>query len=126
MAGTVVATLAVLGLAYSFGVGRGLIDRYQVARQALGRAELVIDSLTTLPRSAIVAGSQPFWVEGPSTAAGTTSWTLTNVDDPIDGTATSSPADPNPVDLRRIVVRVGWSLGGLSDTLSISRLVTVQ
>ena len=124
MAGTVVATLAVLGLAYSFGIGRGLIDRYQVARQALGRAELIIDSLSTVPRPSIVAGNEPFWIEG--LKAGDTHWTLTNIDDPVDRLATSSPPDPNPVDMRRIVVRVGWSLGGTSDTLAMTRLVMAR
>src|SRR5689334_2363201 len=43
VAGTLIATIAVLGLAYSFGVGRGMIDRYQVARAGLGEGQLMMD-----------------------------------------------------------------------------------
>src|ERR1043165_1602662 len=89
MAGTIVATLAVLGLAYSFGIGRGLIDRYAVARSAMGRASLLADSLSTIAPAALSNGSRPFWVEGMQ--AGTESWTITDVDDPIDRLATDSP-----------------------------------
>jgi len=121
MAGTIVATLAVLGLAYSFGVGRGLIDRYQVARSAMGRAQLVVDSLVTQAPASLVDGNQPFWVE--DLQAGTTRWTVSWVDDPVDRLASSSPSDPNPNDMKRITVEVIWSLGGSTDTLRMSRMV---
>ena len=122
MAGTLVATLAVLGLAYSFGVGRGLIDRYQVARRAMGRAQLIVDSLTTCPPASLAAsGTEPFWAEGMQ--AGTTDWTVTWVDDPVDGLASSSPPDLTPNDLKRISVAVSWKLGDSRDTLRLSRLV---
>src|SRR6185436_12783523 len=110
MAGTLVATLAVLGLAYSFGIGRGLIDRYAVARQAMGRAELVVDSLVTVAPPSLASGSQPFWVDRSFLAspvqAGATTWTITNVDDPIDRLAGSTPPDTRPIDMKRIVVMV--------------------
>jgi len=121
IAGTVIATLAVVGLAYSFGVGRGLIDRYEIARRAMGRARLLVDSLSTVTPLSLADGNQPFWVDG--IQAGTSSWTMTNVDDPADQ---SGAADPNPVDEKRILVRVGWGLGGSDDTLSLSRLVVVR
>jgi len=121
MAGALVATLAVLGLAYSFGVGRGLIDRYQVARSAMARARLVVDSLATQSPATLVDGSEPFWVE--NLQAGTTSWTIHWVDDPVDRLAGDSPADPNPNDTKRIQVEVLWQLGAASDTLRLSRMV---
>lgn len=124
MAATIVATLAVLGLAYSFGVGRGLIDRYQVARRAMGRAQLVVDSLITRPAASLADGNEPFWIEG--LQAGTTRWTVVWVDDPADRLASSSPADPDPDDLRRIAVEVTWHLGGANDTLRMSRLLLPQ
>ncbi len=121
MAGTLVATLAVLGLAYSFGIGRALIDRYQVARVALGRAQFLVDSLVTQSPSALVNGTEPFWVE--SLQAGTTVWTVGWVDDPADRLAGSAPPDPTPNDMKRISVEVRWRLGGRPDTLRMSRLV---
>jgi type II secretory pathway pseudopilin PulG len=121
MVATIVAVLAVVGLAYSFGVGRGLIDRYQVARQGMAQAQMVVDSLINVPRLNLANGVQPFWVE--NLQAGTTAWTLSWVDDPVDRLASSFPADPNPNDLMRVSVEVRWSLGGSSDTLRMSRLL---
>jgi hypothetical protein len=123
MAATLVATLAVVGLAYSFGIGRGLIDRYAVARRAMGRAELVIDSLSTISPTLVHSGSEPFWAEG--IQAGSTSWAVTPVDDPADGIRSPADpnADPNPVDMKRIVVTVAWNLGGSSDELAMTAMV---
>ncbi len=121
IAGTLIATLAVLGLAYSFGVGRGLIDRYDLARRAMGRARLLVDSLTTVTPSSLQDGNQPFWVDG--VQAGTAYWTITNVDDPVDQ---SSPIDPTPVDEKRILVRLGWGAAGSMDTLALTRLVVAR
>jgi hypothetical protein len=123
MAGTVVATLAVLGLAYSFGIGRGLIDRYEVARRALGRAEYVMDSLGTVPPDQRVSGSQPFWIDGMADQAGVTSWTMETIDDPIDGTG---GADPEPADMKRAIVVVQWKLGDALDQLVLTRLMLAQ
>src|SRR5437667_6718534 len=46
-----ISVIAVMGLAYSFGVGRGLVDRYEVARAALGEAQSQLEALTLLPVS---------------------------------------------------------------------------
>jgi len=121
IAGTVIATLAVLGLAYTFGIGRGLIDRYQVARSALGEAQHLVDSLSVVRPVSLTAGNRPFEVAGVS--AGVSSWTVTPVDDPVDGLASSSPPDPNPVDLNRLTVQVSWGSGLLADKLQLTRFV---
>lgn len=121
IAGTLIATLAVLGLAYSFGVGRGLIDRYAVARLALGRAELLTDSLATRNPTTLLDGTQPFWI--PGVQPGTSTWVVTPVDDPIDGLA---PADPNPADMDRIRVVVTWRIGPQSDSLGLTRMVLAR
>jgi len=121
VAATLIATLAVVGLAYSFGVGRGLIDRYQVARRAMGRAQLVVDSLVTVPPLALNSGSQTFWTGYPT--SGITRWTISWVDDPIDRTAGSSPPDLNPNDMKRILVEVSWQIASARDTLRMTRIV---
>jgi len=117
VAGTVVATIAVLGLAYSFGIGRGLVDRYQVARRALGRAQFIVDSLVVEAPHLVANGSEPFWIDGRS--IGTTRWTVSWVDDPVDDVAGS---DANPQDLRLLEIEVGWQLGPSGDTLRVSRI----
>jgi hypothetical protein len=119
MAGTVIATLAVLGLAYTFGVGRGLIDRYEVARSALGEAQHVIDSLSVVAPANLAPGSRSFEIAG--VHAGTTRWTVTPVDDPLDGLASSSPADPNPVDYYLVAIEVDFGTGTQFDHVQLSR-----
>jgi hypothetical protein len=121
IAGTLVATVAVLGLAYSFGIGRGLIDRYEVARCALGEAQRIVDSLAVQPSANLVPGSVPFVADG--VTVGTTSWTIDWVDDPVDGLASGSPPDPDPNDLKRIVVTVSWQIGTSHDDLGLTRIV---
>lgn len=124
IAGTVVATLAVLGLAYTFGVGRGLIDRYEVARCAIGEAQHVVDSLSLVRPANLAAGNRRFEVAG--VTAGATHWTVTPVDDPLDGTAASTPPDPSPVDLYKLTIEVDWGTGVMADRLQISRFVAAQ
>jgi hypothetical protein len=120
IAGTLIATLAVLGLAYSFGVGRGLIDRYQVARAAMGEAQKMADSLAAEPPASLASGSETFWLAGQP--LGTTSWIVTHVDDPGDNV----PSDPNPYDMNRLSILVTWQLGGSTDTLGLTRLVAIK
>lgn len=126
IAGTLVATLAVLGLAYSFGIGRSLIDRYAVARLAMGRAQLLVDSLGTVAPAALIPGTytRPFWVDGQQ--MGNEQWTIGTIDDPIDRLATDAPPDPQPADLKRIAVTVDWTLGTSHDQLSLSRVVLAR
>ena len=121
LAGTLVATISVLGLAYSFGVGRGLIVGYRVSRQAMGRAELVIDSLITVPRATLAPGSEDFW--GSGITPGTTSWQIDPIDDPADGIGA---ADLNPVDLKRITVQVSWRQDGMNQVLRLTRTILTQ
>src|SRR5437762_12387732 len=49
LTGATITVIAVLGLAYSFGVGRGLVNRYEVARAALGEAQSELEALHLLP-----------------------------------------------------------------------------
>ena len=46
---TVVAVVAVLALAYTFGTGRGLVNRYEAARVALAAAQRRMESLSAGP-----------------------------------------------------------------------------
>ena len=119
MAGTIIATLAVIGLAYTFGIGRGLIDRYQVARVALAEVQGIVDSLAThVPSPAIGTSSRPFNVSGEQ--AGNIQWTVSWVDDPAD----NIPTDPDPNDLKRLTVVAQWSLAMPSDHLTMTRIIS--
>lgn len=119
---TVIATVAVLGLAYTIGTGRGLINRYEVGRAGLAEAQRRMESLvalkSTAPELLIPAGSSvtyadPF-VMGVTTV-GTSAYTVAWVHDPSSTVANSN-------DLRRVTVRVSWTLGGPdSDAVTLQR-----
>lgn len=119
IASTLIAALAVIGLAYSLGVGRGLIDRYQYARNALGQVSGVLDSLTTLniPLATPSLVSRDFIVNGAKVGTLTciTEW----ADDPADGTY---PIDPDTNDVKRVVVRAEWDRNGVHDEVALERL----
>ncbi|HXS83123.1 MAG TPA: hypothetical protein VN896_10440 [Methylomirabilota bacterium] len=117
LTGATISVIAVLGLAYSFGVGRGLVNRYEVARAALGEAQSQLEALQLAPRSdptlafGYVSPPTPFIYEGAS--LGTSSWRVLPYDEP------SLPGTRN---LKRVVVTVRWTSSALSDSVSLERL----
>src|SRR5262249_62008153 len=84
--GATISVIAVMGLAYSFGVGRGLVNRYEVARAALGEAQSELEALHLLPPgdAAMAIGyaspPTPFLYEG--VTLGTSSWRVVPYDVP--------------------------------------------
>jgi hypothetical protein len=112
-----VSVIAVTGLAYSFGVGRGLVNRYEVARAALGEAQSQIEALTLLggsdPTLALgyVAPLTPFRYEGAT--IGTENWRVLAYDE---------PSLPGAVNLKRVVMTVRWRQNAQTDSLSLERL----
>lgn len=121
VAGTVISVLAIVGLAHTFAVGRGLVDRYGVARAALGAAQRRMEILTTRPPASLIAGSdsiRTFSVGG--VVVGTERWTVQWVDERIDSLAPYD-LDGNPNDLKRVTVRVYWGNGIDADTIRLVR-----
>ena len=125
IAATVIATFAVVGLAYTFGLGRGFIDRYEVARAALAQAEGRLETLEVHPSGDTLSTPDEqhmsyFVVDG--RVLGTERWVVRWVDDPADGTGQPGP-DPNPRDLRRATVTVVFQMGSVEDSVQLSRLL---
>ena len=115
---TVIAAIAVVGLAHTFGLGRGQIDRFETARTALGVAEEQMAVLSVLPpeHPALNAGQHDstFVVDGQT--IGEMRWIVSPV--PYDWTVfTTSYTDS----LRQVLVEVNWTVN-LSDTVRLSRL----
>ncbi len=119
---TIIATIAVVGLAYTFGMGRGFIDRFAVGRAALAAAQGQLDriaaaapgdTLTTLGTHA-----SAFMVGG--VVRGTTTWSVSWIDDPADGVGA---ADPNPNDIKQASVSVQYREGSMTDSVQLSRLL---
>ncbi len=115
---TVIATLAVLGLAYSFGTGRGLINRFELARMALGAAQSRMEWLAARPANApeLALGSShgPAAVVVDGRQVGQESWTVAAYDDPIAGSG--------PQDLKQVTVTVSWGAGGPNERVQLTRL----
>jgi len=112
-----VAVIAVMGLAYSFGVGRGLVDRYEIARAALAEADNQLEALTQLPLHdptlavGYVAPPTPFRYEG--VELGTQNWRVTAYDE---------PNLPGTLNMRRVRVVVRWQQNSRPDSLMMERL----
>lgn len=120
MVATLVAVIAVLGLAYTFGLGRGQVNRYEVARAALGAAEdrmerllLLADTNPTADSLAVNyrSATRPF-TYGAATL-GTIWWHVDGYDDP------DLPDNP---DLKRLVVCVRWNTS-VPDSVQFSQLL---
>lgn len=124
---TVVGVIAILALAYTFGMGRGLVDRYEAARVALGAAQRRMDILSTLPpTSADLALDQPGVGHGPyavqmdgRTVAYET-WTVVGFHDPTSGTPAGAA-----MDLKKVTVSVAWGRRDPGETITLTRLFPV-
>jgi hypothetical protein len=112
-----ISVVAVLGLAHSFGVGRALVNRYEVARAALGEAQSQLEALTLVapadPTLAIgyTSPATPFRYEGAT--LGSSSWRVVAYDEPnLTG----------PSNLRRVVMVVRWQQESRMDSVTLERL----
>jgi Tfp pilus assembly protein PilV len=118
---TLIATIAVIGLAYTFGLGRSFIDRFEVSRAALAAAQARVEALVAAPASssdlATGAHNEDFVVNGLD--LGEIHWVVGYWDDPADGLGA---ADPNPNDLKIVTVEVSYRQGSAADTLRLSKL----
>ena len=124
MVAAVVAVIAVLGLAYSFTAGRGLIDRFAAARDALEAAQSRLDSLAMEavkdPAAAdLTVGThiRPGKMTLNRNQTGTERWTVVWVDDLVDNPG----GDPDPNDYKRATVVIAWQQGALPDSIRMSR-----
>lgn len=113
MIGAIVAIIAVLGLAYSFGVGRGSIDRFEFARIAEAVAQARMELLSTLPPNdpGFTTGSPvPFVVDGRT--VGEERWV----------TDSAPVGTPGAAALQRVIVTVTWTWASQSDSVRYERL----
>lgn len=119
---TIIAVLAVLGLAYTFSVGRGQVSRYEVARAAMGEAESHLERLLRLQKAnasseslAVGFGSPEFPFAYRAATLGTVWWHVDPYDDPY------LPGSPN---LKRLVVCVRWNIV-TADSLQFDQLLSL-
>lgn len=123
---TVVAVVAILALAYTFGTGRGLVSRYESARVALAAAQRRMEMLSAGRATAaeLQLGRHPSSGTYPVQAGGANvaveSWTVERYDDPADGTPTGD------IDLKRVTVTVAWGGGGPNERVVLTRLFPLR
>jgi hypothetical protein len=113
---TVISIIAILGLAHSFGLGRGFIERFSVGRAALAAARGRMEALTVLlPTSDSLAMNAAFIApfNFGAVESGTIHWRIAPYNDPI-------TAGPN--DLKEVTVVVAWGAGAERDSLKLTRL----
>ena len=118
MMGMIISIIAISSLAYSFGIGRGLIYRFDVSRRAMGVAQARMEALGTLPlqSDSLTFGSHPstavpFVYSG--NVIGTESW-------PVSVPPVATPAGNA---LKLVTVRVLWTQTGTADSLVYARLI---
>jgi prepilin-type N-terminal cleavage/methylation domain-containing protein len=119
---TVIAVIAILGLAHSFGIGRALINRFEAERGALAVVQGRMEMLTKLPSSSpeLSMGDHtgPVPMEIAPGVLVAEKWSVEPVNDPADGIG----GDPNPVDYRRVTVSMSWKEGSFPDQIQLSRI----
>ena len=120
LTGATISVIAVLGLAYSFGMGRGLVNRYEVARAALGEAQSQLEALQVVYASNPNDPTMAFGYASPPTpfiyenaTLGSTSWQVFPYDE---------PNLPGVANLKRVVVTVRWTQSAKPDSVSLERL----
>lgn len=124
VAATLIATIAVVGLAYTFSTGRGFVNRFEVARAALAAAQgrLAVLGAARDTSAALTPGilhTAPFTVDG--RVYGVERWAITWRDVPADG---AGGADPDTFDMRLATVEVVFAQAGATDSVRLSRLLT--
>ena len=121
MVATVIAVIAVVALAYSFGNGRNLINRFEVARMALAAAQSRMEWLAaqpaTAPELAIGYTHDPSDVILDGRRVAQESWTVTDYDDPANGTGQQ--------DLKKVTVTVSWGTSP-NESIQLTRLFPAQ
>ncbi len=121
MVATVITVIAVLALAYAFGTGRGLVDRFAMARVGLSVAHRRMELLSTLPASAPELA--PGYDSGPRDVvldgrlAARERWRVTLWDDPADPAAGA--------DLKRVWVTASWG-GAPGDSIGLHRFFPLR
>jgi prepilin-type N-terminal cleavage/methylation domain-containing protein len=118
MAAMVISVIAIMGIAHTFSLGTGFIDRYATARAALARANGQLEHIR-----AQVKGSAQL-TEADSASAielspGLNALVRTRiqgVDDPADGGG-------GGFDYYRVMASVAWTQAGITDSLHLDTVM---
>lgn len=117
MAAMVITVVAIMGLAHTFGLGTGFIDRYSSARAALARATGQLEHIRAQVRGGSGvsdADTVSAIVLSPGQNA-TLRTLIQGVDDAADGSGGT--------DYYRVTASVQWTQAGMTDSVKVVTLV---
>ena len=124
IAATVIAVIAALGLAYTFGIGRANVNRFEVARTADAVAQSRMEMLGVLAAApvqgeSLQVGTHP---DAPNAFA-SNGRTIGQEYWRVDMVPAESLPPPIQGKLVKITAVVAWTLGGITDSVTYHRLV---
>jgi len=118
MAAMLISVVAIMGLAHTFSLGTGFIDRYATARAALARANGQLEHV----RAQVKGGAQLANADSSSTILLSPSMNaslrtrILGVDDPADGGGGAT-------DYYRVTASVTWTQAGMTDSLHLDTVM---
>lgn len=114
-----ITVIAVMGLAHTFGIGRGLIDRYATARSAMGVAQSRMETLRMESLQDLTVPDLDPAVLHPVTTVlldgriqGQETWIVEWLHDPLG----------SGQDYKRVRVTVTWTQGAMPDTVELKAI----
>lgn len=113
---TAISVVAILGLAHTFGIGRGFIDRFTVARAALGAVRGRMEALSVLDRDSDSLAAYSFFTEPFNSGGretGIVEWRVAPQPDSL---------PPTGAELRVVTVVAKWGSGVERDSIRLTRL----
>lgn len=121
MAAMLITVVAIMGLAHTFSLGTGFIDRFATARAALARASGQLEHV----RGQVRGGDSISNADSSSTIVlspgqnGVLTTHIEGLDDPADGTGGAA-------DYYRVTASVRWTQAGMTDSVQVHTLVLHQ
>jgi len=114
MAAMVISVIAIMGIAHTFSLGTGFIDRYATARAALARANGQLEHVRAqvkggAPLASVDSSSAILLSPGMNASLRTH---IEGVDDAADGSGGAS-------DYYLVTAIVSWSQAGMTDSLQL-------
>ena len=122
LAAMAITVITVLGLSYSFGTGRALIDRHEISRAAWAVGQQRLETLAmTADTTQLTAGSHAavtFVFQGIN--RGTEQWSVTWIDDPVDGSGSADST--GTMDIKKVTEVVRWNDAAGPDSIQLTRV----
>jgi prepilin-type N-terminal cleavage/methylation domain-containing protein len=118
MAAMVISVIAVMGIAHTFTLGTGFIDRYATARAALARANGQLEHVR-----AQVKGGAPLANADSSSAIELSPGLNASLRTLIEGVDDAADGGGGASDYYRVTASVSWRQAGMTDSLHLDTVM---